>query len=386
MIQSSQELQGEQEIEVTLAAWWSELLGIEEVTWDDDFFELGGHSLIGVYLFSQVKKIYGLDLGLATLFEARTVRELAQRIREASKHSECKPWSPLVPIQPKGTRPPLYWIPGGYGTSLLAFKDVSLLLGPEQPVWGFEAKMPDVNEELESIPDRAARFVGEMMKLQPQGPYSLIGFCSGGYIAFEMAQQLVAKGQTVGFLGLVECRDENHPRSWSGKALFWIERTIWRVGKVVGRGPKGVVLWALGRCKSSLSSAARKVRELVRKPVPPLPTGETDTYDKVRRVVDQYRVVSYPGRTVVLIGANSYNFCGLSRSVDPRLVWCKLSQGGSEIREIPGDHTEMLQAPNMYYLADELKRYLSRQEKDPVVLTHGAAGLTLESKDFAANG
>ena len=61
--------------ETALIAWWQELLGVDPVTPSDDFFELGGHSLIGVALFERIKKTYGIELGLSTLFEARTVRQ-----------------------------------------------------------------------------------------------------------------------------------------------------------------------------------------------------------------------------------------------------------------------------------------------------------------------
>ena len=71
---------GGEGIDETLAAWWQDLLGIDQVALDDDFFELGGHSLIGVRLFAKIKKKYQVDLELAVLFEARTVRHLAEVI------------------------------------------------------------------------------------------------------------------------------------------------------------------------------------------------------------------------------------------------------------------------------------------------------------------
>jgi acyl carrier protein len=78
------------DVEAALTVWWQELLAVDQVTPMDDFFELGGHSLIGVALFARIKKTYGIDLGLATLFEARTVRQLAEVIAEnwKSKDSE----------------------------------------------------------------------------------------------------------------------------------------------------------------------------------------------------------------------------------------------------------------------------------------------------------
>ena len=60
----------------TLTRWWKELLGVETVGIRDNFFDLGGQSLTGVRLLAKVKKKYGVDLKLATLFSAPTIEKL----------------------------------------------------------------------------------------------------------------------------------------------------------------------------------------------------------------------------------------------------------------------------------------------------------------------
>jgi acyl carrier protein len=269
----------EKAVQGVLAGWWQELLTAEHVNLDDDFFELGGHSLVGVQLFSRIKDTYGIDLGLSTLFDARTVRQLAELICQHSKSGdvESNPWCTLVPIQPKGSRPPLIWIPGGNGTSVLLFKEVSLLLGPDQPAYGLEAKMPEPDEEFVSIPERSRRFIKEVRTLQPQGPYFLIGFCGGGFVAFEMAQQLAAQGQEVAFLCIVECADDRHPDSLFGKIRFRVDRAVLRGQKLLARGPKGMALWTAEHLKSAIQTTHLRVKRvearLAGKPVPPLPCG-----------------------------------------------------------------------------------------------------------------
>ena len=354
----------EEDVEKVLLGWWRELLGLEQLGLDDDFFDLGGHSLIGAELFARIKNTYGLELGLSILFEARTVRELARYICEAS----CEPdtHSALVAIQPKGSRPPVFWLPGGYGTTTLPFKEVSLLLGPDQPVYGFEAEMPEPDEQLESVPERAARFIKEIRSVRPEGPYSLIGFCSGGYTAYEMARQLQAAGQKVAVLAIVDCYSEHHPNTRHGKLLYQVQRTAWRTKRVLARGPKGVAEWVARRTKSLLQAFPIHVRRvsarLTGASLPKLPSEVEDTFVKLRVIIDAYhqQLKSYPGKSVVFIGKDSYKFCGLSSSVDPRLVWCKLTTGGSEVRRIPGDHTDLLEAPMMYRFAEELKSCLER--------------------------
>jgi thioesterase domain-containing protein/acyl carrier protein len=351
-------------VEATLAAWWQELLLLDHVGLDDDFFEAGGHSLLGVQLFAKVKETYEVDLALSTLFEARTVRLLAEVICQERKSATAEPesWFKMVPIQPEGSRAPLFWIPGGNGTSVLAFRQVSQLLGSDQPVYGFEAKMPEPDQEFQGIAERATQFLTKVKALQPDGPYALVGFCGGGYTAFEMARQLAEEGKEVGFLGIIECADDRHPSTFAGKARFRLERAVWRIQKLLGRGPKGLAQWAVERLSSFAQGISLRIRRVVAgllgKPIPPLPAGPVDMFEKARRIVARYALETYPGKAVVILSNDTYYFCGVSPAVDPRLIWCKLSQGGSEVLRMPGDHMDILGAPIVYQFAEELKRRL----------------------------
>ena len=354
----------EASLESVLAGWWQELLLLDHVGFDDDFFEAGGHSLLGVQLFAKVKETYGVDLALSTLFEARTIRLLADVIRQDAKSLTAEPesWFKMVPIQPEGSRAPLFWIPGGNGTSVLAFRQVSQLLGADQPVYGFEAKMPEPDQEFQSIPYRATQFLERVRARQPEGPYALVGFCGGGYTAFEMARQLSAQGQKVGFLGIIECADDRHPSTFSGKARLRAERMVWRMQKFLERGPKGIAQWAAQRSTSFGKATGLRIRRvtarLLGKPIPPLPERPVDMFEKARRIVARYALETYSGKSVVILSKDTYAYCGLSPSVDPRLIWCQLSKGGSEVLGIRGDHMDILEAPIVYEFAEELKRRL----------------------------
>lgn len=347
------------EIERVLASWWRDLLGIDSIGLDDEFFDLGGHSLIGVQLFSKIKQTYGVDLGLSTLFDARTIRQLAELITVESKTSKTEPeaLSPIVPIQPSGSRPPLFLIPGGYGTTVLPFREVSLLLGEDQPVFGLEAPMPAPDEKnMEPIPARAARFVNEIRTKQPNGPYYLFGWCGGGYVAFEMAQLLVLAGQEVAFLAIIECADPQHPRTWHDGILFRAQRAVWRVRNFMKRGPKGVAHWA-GERAGLVAKQSKSA--MLQNQASPLPLELMDEVDeRAWRNVRRHHPASYPGKIVVIIGEESWKYSGVVRSLDPRLYWCKLAEGGSEVKVIPGDHMDLLKAPNSQILAQELKLHM----------------------------
>ncbi|MGH9594194.1 MAG: polyketide synthase dehydratase domain-containing protein, partial [Bryobacteraceae bacterium] len=93
---------GWKDIEQRLGEWWRDLLGVDRVGLDQDFFDLGGQSLVAVRLMAKIKNTYRVEMGLSTLFEARTIRQLAALVsREQSGTApEAPRWSSLVCIKP----------------------------------------------------------------------------------------------------------------------------------------------------------------------------------------------------------------------------------------------------------------------------------------------
>ena len=98
---------------------------------DDDFFALGGHSLVGVRLFAKIRKTWQVDLELAVLFEARTVRQLAEVIARSQQPAgtEEKTHSFLRAIQPNGSRVPLFCV-HAVGGDVLFYEQLAKALGP----------------------------------------------------------------------------------------------------------------------------------------------------------------------------------------------------------------------------------------------------------------
>lgn len=188
-------------VERHLLGWWEEILGRSGIGIHDDFFDLGGYSLLATRLFATIEAATGKRLPVSALFEAPTIAELANVVRGDDRPV---PWSSLVPVQPKGTQRPFFYV-APYMISVLQFAHLGEELGDDQPLYGFQPQGLDgVLPVHTSVEEMAAHYIAEMRQVQPRGPYRIGGHCSGTWVAFEMARQLEAAGESIDTLLLVD--------------------------------------------------------------------------------------------------------------------------------------------------------------------------------------
>lgn len=110
----------------------------------------------------------------------------------------------MVPIQPKGSKTALFIVHGA-GLNILSFKTLKDHMDPEQPIYGFQAKGLDGKEAmLTSVEEIASHYNDALLATQLKGPYKLAGYSSGGIIAYEMAKQLMDRGEQISTLALLD--------------------------------------------------------------------------------------------------------------------------------------------------------------------------------------
>ena len=113
-------------------------------------------------------------------------------------------WSSLTPIRAGGSRPPLFCMHGAGGTVMM-YRDLSRHLGDDQPLYGLQSQGLDGScPPLTNIAEMAAVYVKEIRRVQPHGPYFIAGYCLGGTVAYEVAQQLRELGETIALLALFD--------------------------------------------------------------------------------------------------------------------------------------------------------------------------------------
>ena len=352
-------------LEITLKKIWEECLKVRSIGVRDNFFELGGNSIQAAQIFSKIRKTIGKKISLAVLFQAPTIEQLAMFIREEGAAAQ---WSSLVSIQPYGSRQPLFCMHAGAGTVLL-YRSLSQHLGSDQPVYGLQAKGLNGDEPPHTrIEDMAAHYIKEIRKVQTEGPYFLAGYCLGGILAFEMAQQLTRQGHIV---ALVASINGVSPTYTDSSNLLDIEEEdnldeinsplsneisdLWK--KIMRTNFKAKIIFLIYKLVNY--NQRYKIRKLFYKfyisrnlPLPEA-LGKYYFLETNDDIAKAYKPKPYPGKMIIFRSPGIYP--------DPHLGWSGLLTGGIETRDISGEHRnrrEIMNEPFVQRTAKELNYYL----------------------------
>jgi thioesterase domain-containing protein len=187
-------------IEKKLEKIWSKNLGIVSIGIHDNFFDLGGDSLMMTLVTARIKDEFNRTFTYRTILENPTIKQQAELLEKAESITDTEEdiatgqrWKYLKPVRTTGSKPALFAIPSG-----LLYQNVVRHLGDDQPFYCFDPLYDD------DVKEAAEKCLHELIECQPEGPYFLAGYCLHGLVAYEMAQMLKARGQTIGLLIMFE--------------------------------------------------------------------------------------------------------------------------------------------------------------------------------------
>jgi len=349
------------EVEQTIAEIWQKILGVKQIGIHDNYFELGGNSINAARLFAEIEKVFNKRIPLATLINAPTVEQIASIIRK-----EEWSWSLLVPIQSRGSKPPFFCIHAA-GGNVLNYRDLAHHLGPDQPVYGLQSQGLDGEQPfLTRIEDMASLYIKEIQAVQPQGPYFLGGYCLGGTIALEIAQQIYMQGQEVALLAFWETYNWSNTKAKSlfNKVYTQMQRVEFHIRNffLLNNNEKLTFLrektdTAKDRKKVWAGMIAAKLGKRLQSS-----NGQNQLLYKLWNVNEQaavnYVPKVYPGRISHFRPTKEY-----SRFADPKANWDELAAGGVGIYRLPFYPAGMLLEPFVKLLAQELKVCIDNTSK-----------------------
>ncbi len=261
--------------------------------------------------------------------------------------------STLEEIQDEGDLPPLFCMPAADGLSLV-YHHLAEELGPQQPVYGLTSPGVYGEEVPLTIEEMAQRFVEDIREFRPHGPYLLMGYCSGGTLAFEAAQQLVAAGEEVAFVAGIETYDwgtaqSSRPTPWI-KAYYNLQRLEFHLRNFLLLGASDQ--WAflkskLNRAKTRSKNWRGMVAGLFSKQKAVSATGAVNMHELWRlhdAQADRYRPKPFPGKLLLIRPRKDYrSYVGKEDLV---------ATGGVEIVRLPAFPAGLMTPP---YVSDVAK-------------------------------
>jgi thioesterase domain-containing protein len=266
--------------------------------------------------------------------------------------------SPLVRIQPEGSKAPLFLAHPGTG-KVHYYLDLAQDLGRDQPVYGLQSPALVAGEPPSRLDEIAAAYVLAVRGLQPHGPYRLGGWSLGGILAYEMAQRLRAQGEETELLVLL---DSHAPVVETMDEMDEAE-LIAALAQDFGlalTGEAGPLLHELRRHPPN--EQVDRLLDLARGRglLPPgLDPEQIRRHWRVVRAnvesVSTYAPRPYPGRAVLFRADDQPE---MVESL-PALGWDQLITGALKVVAVAGNHGALLREPEALKVATEIKHLLA---------------------------
>lgn len=358
-------LQGE--IETILAKIWSDVLKVERVGRHDDFFELGGDSLLAVQAVILLKEA-GIEIMEADLFTHSTIESLATvALRNAGRTNETS-MNTAISIREEGGDRPLFFLPHAGPAGIVYASILTPYLDPDIPVFALPLDSNGSRESVGGSPLQTMQAMAERMTrmirvVQPVGPYRVAGSSFGGILAYEVATQLIGKGQVVEFLGLFDSQYVagtphfvRRAKDDKGQLLDEIkwsagsdEDLLTKCGEVESAATTMDFASLLRTCKD-LSLLPRYLTRLTTTEVQYYLAGQYARY--VAKIQYRAQPISIP---IHLFAAQDPDTVYDVETADPLRGWGAVLPT-DQIRVIPiaGTHRSMFDAPNLQRLGEVL--------------------------------
>jgi len=339
------------ELEDQLWRLFQAVLNTDTVCINDDFFDIGGHSLLAVELVGRIQKTLECSLNVSELLDHPSVASLAERLRHGANVSR----SNLITLRKGHGRP--VWLFHPIGGNVLSYRELSRHLAGVRPVLAVQSPGLENTDDAEvTIEAMASRYLQELRNVQPTGPYLVGGWCFGGAIAYEVARQLQAEGETLEGVFLIDTRapvadnvpndaDDSTLLSWFARDLATPHGLRWNIEPAVLRALEGDLAFAY------VLTEAKQLGVL----------GEAADDAQLARYFETYlangialQLYFPPPTTLPLLLLLAHDE---PADYGPLLGWDQLAEGQLTSLDVAGDHNSIMYAPQVTAVAEHLNKH-----------------------------
>jgi amino acid adenylation domain-containing protein len=222
-------------VEERVLAIWKQVIGAREIGVTDRFNEVGGNSLAAVRVFSRIAAEFSTKLQLVTILKHDTVEQLAALLREPEQAEE---WQCIIPFTTGAEGTPIFCAHAQTG-NVLIYQHFAKEVAAHHPVYGIQAYgnwgTQDPHESIEEMVDF---YVGEILKVRPQGPYIFFGGSLGGYLALALAHAMRDRGHEVQMIVMYDTAGPKYPKytAWGSVVQFTRKHggiPLWRLRNIL---------------------------------------------------------------------------------------------------------------------------------------------------------
>jgi acetoacetyl-CoA synthetase len=341
------------DLEDFLQVLWERLFDFSPIDRDANFFELGGDSLLGAALVAEIEHATGRTISLATLLAAPTITRLAVVLRSDTATGASQTIAPMR----AGNGNPVFVLHSITGSVMESSRLISRLQCT-RPFYGLHARGlgGDVPPQ-RSVEEIAACHITEICRVQPEGPYSLIGYSFGGMVAFEIAQQLNRAGHAIELLCLLDTYVNERYLPWPYKLQFQFDYVgrQWRALSGLHRDEQ--TLYISHKLSAAVDRMRMRFGYLARTPAADtagLPATLLYVREAMRVAMMNYRPRPYRAGPVHYLRADTVQ----EERGDPLPVWMRVAERGLVVANVHGSHTSLLLDANVASVALALDRVL----------------------------
>ena len=347
--------------ELQIMQIWQQVLDTSPASMSSDFFELGGHPAQALHLAMEIRKRLAPSISTTALLQNVTIEAQASLLRQAAP---ALTHASLVPIQPAGARQPIFCFHPAVG-NILCYHDLAQELGPDQPLYGLQAAgLEDERAPLTSIEDMASSYIEALRTVQPEGPYLLLGYCTGAVVAFAAAQLLRQAGQPIALLALIDGKavlPSSTPIPSSTHVTAWF---AWELARAVGK-ELTIPFAALQRLAPDAQLKYIFERACQSGVIPP-----ATTLAQLQQALRVFRAnVNAVRNYTTQPYADSITFFQAregSAGNQSAIGWELIATRGVTRYIIPGDHYSMMRPPHIQTLAAQLHSCLDAVQAQPL--------------------